>query len=64
MDSSKKGLDAMLMQDGGVIEYVSWNLKHHEELYAMHYLDLGAMILSLKLWTHYLVGKICVLKID
>jgi hypothetical protein len=57
MDSSKKGLGAMIMQDGGVISYASRKLKKHEELYATHDLELAAVMLALKIWRHYLVGK-------
>jgi hypothetical protein len=56
MDALKKGLGAMLMQDGGVIAYASRNLKKHEELYATHDLELAAVMLALKLWRHYLTG--------
>ena len=55
-DASKQGLDALLMWDGGVIAYVSRNLKHHEDLYATHDLELTVVILALKLWRNYLVG--------
>jgi hypothetical protein len=55
-DASKQGLGAMLMQDGGVISYASRKLKKHEELYITHDLELAAIIPSLKLWRHYLVG--------
>jgi hypothetical protein len=64
MDASKKGLGAMLMQDGGVISYVSRKLKKHKELYATHDLELAAVMLALKLWRHYLVGRNIELKID
>ena len=56
-DALKKGLGAVLMQDGGVIVYVSRKLKQHEELYTTHDLELAAIILGLKLWRHYLVGR-------
>ena len=56
MDSSKQGLRAMLMQDGGVIAYASRKLKKHKELYETHDLELEAIMLALKLWRHYLVG--------
>jgi hypothetical protein len=56
-DASKKGLGAVLMKDGGVIDYVSKKLKKHEELYATHDLELTAVMLALKLWRHYLVGR-------
>jgi len=45
------------MKDGGVIVYASRKLKQHEELYTTHDLDLEAVMLTLKLWRHYLVGK-------
>jgi hypothetical protein len=57
MDTSKQGLGAMLMQDGGVIAYASRKLKKHEEFYATHDLELAAIMLALKLWRHYLVGR-------
>jgi hypothetical protein len=55
-DASKQGLGDVLMQDGGVISYVSRKLKKHKELYATHDLELAAVMLALKLWRHYLVG--------
>jgi hypothetical protein len=55
-DASKQGLGAVLMQDGGVIAYASRKLKKHEELYATHDLELTVVMLSLKLWRHYLDG--------
>jgi hypothetical protein len=57
MDASKQGLGVVLMQDGGVIAYASWKLKHHEEIYAMHDLELETMMLALNIWRHYLVGE-------
>jgi hypothetical protein len=55
-DASKQGLEAVLMQDGGVIAYASRMLKKHEELYVTHDLELAAIMLALKVWRHYLVG--------
>ena len=55
-DASKQGLGAMLKHDGGVIAYVSRNLKKHEEIYTTHGLELATVMLALKLWRHYLVG--------
>jgi hypothetical protein len=63
MDASKQGLGVVLMQDGGVIAYAS-RLKKHEELYATHDLELAAVMLALKLWRHYLVGRNFELKTD
>jgi hypothetical protein len=56
-NASKQGLGAMLMQDGGVIAYVSRKSKQHEELYATHDLELEAVMLAPKLWRQYLVGR-------
>jgi hypothetical protein len=63
-DASKQGLGAVLMQDGGVIAYASRKLKKHEELYATHDLELADVMLALKIWRHYLVGRNFELKID
>jgi hypothetical protein len=63
-NASKKGLGVMLMQDGGEIAYASRKLKKHENIYATHDLDLEAIMLALKLWMHYLVGKNFELKTD
>ena len=56
-NTSKQGLGAVLMQDGGVIAYASRKLKQHEELYSTHDLELTVVMLALKLWRHYLVGR-------
>jgi hypothetical protein len=63
-DASKQGLGVVLMQDGGVIAYASRKLKQHEELYATHDLELAVVMLALKLWRHYLVGRSFELKTD
>ena len=63
-DASQQGLGAVLMQDGGVIAYASRKLKVHEESYATHDLELAAIMLALKLWRHYLIGRSFILKTD
>ena len=63
-DASKQGLGAVLMQEGGVIAYASRKLKPHEEKYSTHDLELAAVMLALKLWRHYLVGRSFTLKTD
>jgi hypothetical protein len=63
-DASKQGLGAVLIHDEGMIVYASRNLKKHEELYATHDLELAVVILALKLWRHYLVGRSFELKKD
>jgi hypothetical protein len=47
-----------------VIAYVSRKLKKQEELYATHDLDLAAVMLAMKLWRQYLVGRNFELKTD
>ena len=40
-----------------MIAYGSRQLRPHEENYAPHDLELAAVVFSLKLWRHYLVGE-------
>jgi hypothetical protein len=47
-----------------VIAYASRKLKKHEELYVTHDLELAVVMLALKLWRHYLVGRNFDLKTD
>jgi hypothetical protein len=55
-DASKEGLGRVLMQDGRVITYISRKLRRHEENYAMHDLELLAIVYALRVWRHYLIG--------
>ncbi|GJS26701.1 putative reverse transcriptase domain-containing protein [Tanacetum coccineum] len=55
-DASLKGYRAMLMQWEKVIAYASRQLKTYEENYTTHYLELGAVVFTLRLWRHYLYG--------
>ena len=64
MDASTQGLGAMLMQDGGVIAYVLRKLKQHKDIYATNDLEFAVVILALKRWRHYLVGRNFELKMD
>jgi hypothetical protein len=52
------------MQDGELIARASRKLKKHKELYMTHDLELEAVMLALKLWRHYLVGRNFELKTD
>jgi hypothetical protein len=52
------------MQDGQVIAYISINLRRHEEKYATHDLELLAIVYSLRVWRHYLIGRKFELKMD
>jgi hypothetical protein len=47
------------MQEGRVIAYASRQLKHHEEHYRTHDLELAAVVHALKIWRHYLLGNTC-----
>ncbi|GKF76259.1 putative reverse transcriptase domain-containing protein [Tanacetum coccineum] len=58
-DASHKGLGVVLMQNEKVIAYASRQLKIHEKNYTTHDLELGAVVLALKMWRHYLYGKRC-----
>ncbi|GKF00858.1 putative reverse transcriptase domain-containing protein, partial [Tanacetum coccineum] len=58
------GLGAVLMQREKVIAYASRQLKIHENNYTTHDLELGAVVFSLKMWTHYLYGTKCVVFTD
>ncbi|GJZ84023.1 retrotransposon protein, putative, ty3-gypsy subclass [Tanacetum coccineum] len=55
-DASHKGLGAVLMQREKVIAYASRQLKVHEKNYTTHDLELGAVLLALKMWRHHLYG--------
>jgi hypothetical protein len=51
-DASVQGLGCVIMQDGRVVAYASWQLRKHEVNYLTHDLDLSAMVHALKIWRH------------
>nr|GEV41196.1 putative reverse transcriptase domain-containing protein [Tanacetum cinerariifolium] len=53
-DALHKGLGAMLMQNDKVISYDSRQLKTHVKNYTTHDLELGVVVLALKMWRYYL----------
>nr|GEX69435.1 hypothetical protein [Tanacetum cinerariifolium] len=63
-DASHQGLRAVLMQREKVIAYASRQLKPHEENYTTHDLELGAVVLALKIWRHNLYGTKCIVFTD
>jgi hypothetical protein len=63
-DASGQGLGCVLMQDGRVVAYASWQLRRHEVNYPTHDLELAAVVDDLKIWRHYLMGKRCELYMD
>ncbi|GJS40620.1 putative reverse transcriptase domain-containing protein [Tanacetum coccineum] len=63
-DASHKGLGAVLMQNEKVITYASRQLKIHEKNNTTHDLELGAVVVALKIWRHYLYGTKCTVFTD
>jgi hypothetical protein len=47
-DASSMGLGGVLMQEGQVISYSSRQLRHHEEHYPTHDLELAAVVMALR----------------
>jgi hypothetical protein len=58
-DASYTGLGCVLMQQGKVVAYSSWQLKVHEKNYPTHDLELAVVVHALKTWIHYLYGQKC-----
>jgi hypothetical protein len=48
-DESDQGLGCVLMQDGRVVAYASWQLKKHKVNYPTHDLELAAIVHALKI---------------
>jgi hypothetical protein len=61
---SKEGLGGVLMQDSRLIAYISRKLRRHEENNVTHDLELLAIVYALKVWRHYVVGRIFEPKMD
>nr|GEU68484.1 reverse transcriptase domain-containing protein [Tanacetum cinerariifolium] len=59
-DASHKVLGTVLMQNEKVIAYASPQLKIFEKNYTTHDLEHRAVVLSLKMWRHYLYGTKCI----
>jgi hypothetical protein len=47
-DASATGLGGVLMQEGRVISYSSQQLRHHEEHYPTHDLELVVVVMELR----------------
>jgi hypothetical protein len=62
--ASGQGLGCVLIQHGRMVAYASWQLRNHEVNYPTHNLELGAVVHTLKIWRHYLMGKRCELYMD
>jgi hypothetical protein len=58
-DASKKGLGCMLTYEEKVVAYASRQLKDCEKNYPTHYLELVAIVYTIKIWRHYYYGAKC-----
>ena len=63
-DASGISLCCVLMQEGKVVAYASRQWRKHEEHYAIHDLELAAVVHALKIWRHYLLGNVCHIYMD
>nr|GEX50530.1 putative reverse transcriptase domain-containing protein [Tanacetum cinerariifolium] len=63
-DASNKGLGVVLMQREKVISYASCQLKIYEKNYTTLDLELGAIVVALKILRHYLYGTKCTVFTD
>jgi hypothetical protein len=57
-DASGTGVGEVLMKDSHTIAYASLQLRRHEEHYPTHNLELLAILHTLKVWRHYLLGNL------
>jgi hypothetical protein len=60
----KEGLEGVLMQEEHVICYESRKLNENEINYVTHDIELVSIVHALKMWRHYLLGRIFVLMTD
>jgi hypothetical protein len=56
-DAFGQGLGRVLMQDGHMAVYASRQLRKLEVNYLTHDLELAAIVHTLKIWRHCLMGK-------
>jgi hypothetical protein len=63
-DASRCSLGCVLMQDGKVVSYSSWQLKKHKENYPTHDLELAVVVHALKIWRRYIFGQWCEIYTD
>jgi hypothetical protein len=58
-DACCQGLGCVLMQEGHVIAYASFQLRKHELNYPTYDLELAVVVHALKIWRHYIMGTKC-----
>ena len=56
-DALRAILGCVLKQSGRVVAYGSHYLKNHEQNDPTHYMELAAVVFTLKIWRHYLYGE-------
>jgi hypothetical protein len=61
IDACKEGLRGVPMQEGHVIFYESKKLNENEVNYVTHDMEFIFIMNSLKMWRHYLFGRIFLL---
>jgi hypothetical protein len=52
------------MQEGRVILYSSLQLRHHEEDYPTHDIELAAVVMTLRTWQYYLLENVVHIYMD
>jgi hypothetical protein len=58
-DALRQCLGCVLMQEGKVVSYASRQLRKHEQTYPTHDQELAAIVHTLKIWGHYIIGNKC-----
>jgi hypothetical protein len=58
-DALGQGLGCLLMQDGPVVAYASWQLRKLEEHYLIADFELAVVVHALKIWRYCLMEKRC-----
>jgi hypothetical protein len=58
-DALGQDLGCVLIQDGPVVVYASWQLRKHEEHYPTPDLELTIVVHALKIWRYYLMERRC-----
>jgi hypothetical protein len=57
-DASGTGIGVVLTKEGRVISYSLRKLRHHEDHYPTHDLELAVVVMVLQTWHHYLLGNV------
>lgn len=63
-NTSRHGLNCVLMQKGKVVAYASHQLRPHEANYLTRDMELAAVVHALKIWRYCLIVNRCEIYID